>query len=90
MCAHTLVDTPKQMHLNPSAEAMSTDFEGKPEVNPARHGTGPVVSTRYDDRPIAWAMKHLGLSKGDLMRRALDDLMETLGLRTTRATEDTP
>jgi hypothetical protein len=67
---------------------MSTQQEGKPTIDPARHGSSPVVSTRYDHVAVTWAMAHLKVSKGDLVRRALDRLMSDLGLRTTRATEE--
>jgi len=62
------------VYHNPTVYAMSTAVQDKPPVDSA-HESHPVVSTRYDPRLVEWATERLGISKSELVRRALDDLM---------------
>jgi hypothetical protein len=53
---------------------MSTRVQDSPSVA----GSHPVVSTRYDARLVDWAIQRLGISKAELVKRALDDFMARL------------
>ncbi len=58
---------------------MSTDTQANPVAADARHGAGPVVSTRYNEQMVAWATRKLECSKSELVKRGLDRVMEDLG-----------
>jgi hypothetical protein len=53
---------------------MSTATQDRPTVNES-HGSYPTISTRYDPRLVEWATDRLRISKAELVKRALDDLM---------------
>lgn len=49
------------------------NVQHKPTPAPERYGA--VVSTRYDPKLVEWMQQKLRVSKAELVKRALDDLM---------------
>lgn len=52
----------------------SNDTKGAAEA----HGTRSVVSGRYDDALVQWAMRVTGCSKAELVKRGLDRVIKEL------------